>query len=136
MGSKSEEDYVRALYYLRTKNGSAQSSQLASYLGVSKPGVSEMLGRLDKSGLVKKHFYGEATLTRKGLQLARKMTFRHRVLESFLSSSLKVPSGRVHAEACALEHAISDDTARRLYLLLGKPSSDPHGQPINSGKIR
>lgn len=131
MGSRSEEDYVRALFYLRAKNGSAQSSQLASYLKVSKPGVSEMLFRLGKSGLVNKRPYGEATLTGKGMQLARKMTFKHRVIESFLSSALKVPSGRVHAEACALEHAMSDGTARRLYVLLGKPRRDPHGQPID-----
>jgi DtxR family Mn-dependent transcriptional regulator len=130
MANRAYEDYLRAFYYLEQKNGEARPSQLASYLGVSRPGVSEMLRYLGRAGMVRRRPYGKASLTSKGRSLARKMTFKNRVLESFMARSLRVPPSRVHAEACRLEHAISDDSLRRLYAALGRPKSDPHGQPI------
>ncbi len=89
-----------------------------------------MLVFLDRAGLVKRRRYGLASLTRRGRSLARKMTFKHRVLESFLSKKLGMRASLVHREACALEHAASDDVIARLYKFLGRPSADPHGQPI------
>lgn len=130
MEDRAAEEYVRAFYYLQ-KKGKARSSELARYLKVSEAGVSEMLRTLSKRGLVKVRRYSPALLTRKGAGLARKMTFKHRVLESFLSEKLRMPPGRVHEEASRLEHAISDDASYRLYEMLGKPRRDPHGQPIN-----
>ncbi len=36
----------------------------------------------------------------------------------------------IHAEACQMEHAISDRLADRLEVMLGYPKVDPHGHPI------
>lgn len=130
MENERAEEYMRAFYYLQQKKGTARSSELASYLGISKAGVSEMLISLSRKGLVKVKKYSPAALTRKGVSLARKMTFRHRVLECFLSEKLGIPPAKVHGEASRLEHAVSDDTVRRIYTFLGKPSRDPHGSPI------
>mgnify|MGYP001595209911 CR=1 FL=1 len=131
MGKSAAEEYLRAFYYLQKKNGVAKASELASYLGVSKAGVSEMLSALSSRGLMKAKRYAPARLTARGLALAKKMTFKHRVLESFLSEKLHMPSDKIHEEASRLEHAISDDASHRLYEMLGKPRRDPHGQPIN-----
>jgi DtxR family Mn-dependent transcriptional regulator len=38
----------------------------------------------------------------------------------------------VHAEACKLEHAISERVEERLIAVLGDPSVCPHGHPIPS----
>ncbi len=130
MENKAAEEYIRAFYYLQKKRGKAQSSELARYLKVSKAGVSEMLRTLSRRGLVKVRRYSPARLTAKGADLARKMTFKHRVLELFLVKKLRLPEDRVHDEASNLEHAISDDAIMRLYRLLGRPKRDPHGQPI------
>lgn len=131
MAKPSEEEYTRALYYFQNKNGTARAVKLAGYLKVSKAGVSEMLSALSRRGLVKAKRYAPARLTARGLALAKKMTFKHRVLESFLSEKLHMPPGRIHEEASRLEHAISDDASYRLYEMLGKPKLDPHGQPIS-----
>lgn len=130
MAKSTEEEYVRAFYYLEKKNGAARASDLAAYLGVSKAGVSEMLSSLSGKGLVKARRYSQARLTPRGLTLARKMTFKHRVLELFLSKKLGFAPEAVHEEASRLEHAASDETVRRLYLMLGRPKRDPHGSPI------
>ena len=129
---KAAEEYIRAFYYLEKKNGQARASELARYLGVSKAGVSEMLRSLARRGLVRVKKYSPARLTPRGSALARKMTFKHRVLESFLSGKLHMPLGNVHEEASRLEHAISDDAVMRLYRLLGRPKKDPHGSRISA----
>ena len=61
------------------------------------------------------------------------MIRRHRLLETFLHTTLHVPLERVHAEAERIEHAISDDVAWRIATLLHRPACDPHGHPIPYG---
>jgi DtxR family transcriptional regulator, Mn-dependent transcriptional regulator len=41
-----------------------------------------------------------------------------------------VPWDRVHDEAEALEHVISEDLEARIAAKLGNPTHDPHGDPI------
>ena len=131
MEEKAQEEYMRAFLYLEKKRGKLSQSELASYLGISKAGVSGMMQILSKKGFVRKSAYKAPSLTEKGKTLAKKITFKHRVIEHFLASKLKMPATKVHAEACRLEHALSDDAARRLYKFLGKPKKDPHGSPIS-----
>jgi DtxR family Mn-dependent transcriptional regulator len=130
MANAAQEEYLRAFYYLQQKNGVARSSALAAYLGISKAGVSGMLRKLSSRGLLVVSPYSPARLTRRGMLLARKMTFKHRVLELFLSNKLGMEASAVHEEASRLEHAASDETVRRIYNMLGRPRQDPHGQPI------
>lgn len=130
MGKATEEEYLRAFYYLEKKNGVARSTDMASYLKISKAGVSEMLRSLSMRGLLTAKPYAPAKLTQKGLSLAKRMTFKHRVLETFLFEKLGVPAKSVHEEASRMEHAVSDSTLRRLYEFLGRPKTDPHGSPI------
>lgn len=132
MANATVEEYMRAFYFLEKKNGVARSSELAKYMGISKAGVSEMLSSLSARGLLKVKRYSPAELTSKGRTLAKKMTFKHRVLETFLSKKLGFASARVHQEATKLEHASSDEVIERMYLLLGRPKRDPHGQPIRA----
>jgi DtxR family Mn-dependent transcriptional regulator len=54
----------------------------------------------------------------------------HRLLELYLAEHLDVPWDRVHQEAEALEHVLSDDLEARIADKLGHPTHDPHGDPI------
>jgi len=56
----------------------------------------------------------------------------HRLLETYLAEHLGVPWDRVHQEAEALEHVISEDLEARIAAKLGEPTHDPHGDPIPS----
>ena len=131
MANSTEEEYLRALYFLQQKKGVARGSDLARYLRISKAGVSEMLSSLSRRNLLRVQKYSPVSLTKKGLALARRMTFKHRVLEDFLAKKLVVPAASVHDEASRMEHAVSDSTLRRLYEFLGRPKTDPHGSPIS-----
>jgi DtxR family Mn-dependent transcriptional regulator len=46
-----------------------------------------------------------------------------------------VPWDRVHDEAEALEHVISEDLEARIAAKLGNPTHDPHGDPIPSAEL-
>jgi DtxR family Mn-dependent transcriptional regulator len=128
--SATKEDYVRAIYTLEESSGSSGVTQIAGKLGLSKSTVSERLKDLVQDGLVIAEPYKEVVLTKEGVNVGKKLTFKHRTIEVFLNTVLKVPKNRVHAEAHLLEHACSDDVIQRLAKFLNYPESDPHGSEI------
>jgi len=128
---RAREDYVKAIYHL-SGSTPVRAADLARYLRVSRASVSKSQRALERAGFVRtSHGRVDALhLTPKGLALAVNMVRRHRLVETFLHRELKVPLERVHADAEKIEHAISDDIARRLATFLGHPPTDPHGHRI------
>lgn len=128
---RAREDYLKAIYHLAGE-GPVQAAELARYLGVSRSSVSQFKVRLAGERLIRRA--SERTdalrLTKKGLAMAIAIVRRHRLLETFLHRSLGVPLERIHDEAERLEHAVSEDVARRLARFLGNPQTDPHGHRI------
>ena len=132
MVTASKEDYLRGLYILQERNSKIKSVDLADYLDVSKPSVSEMMKELDKEGFVDYRRYSSIRFTPKGKNMAKKLTSKHRLIEIFLKDVLKLNNKNLHKEAHRLEHAFSDESIERLKKLLGNPKVDPHGKPIPS----
>jgi Mn-dependent DtxR family transcriptional regulator len=112
--SPANEDYLEAIYELGGTDGSVRSVDLANKLGVSKASVNNAVGNLKLAGLVEQPYYGDITLTKKGTSYAAGILERHRVLYHFLLDVLGVDPKVAADEACKMEHAISDDTLRRL----------------------
>jgi DtxR family Mn-dependent transcriptional regulator len=53
-----------------------------------------------------------------------------RIVESILVQVLGMSWAELHDEAERLEHAVSDRLINRIDEMLGRPSHDPHGDPI------
>src|SRR3989339_230267 len=130
MFTANKEDYLRGLYLLEEEKGELKSIDLAHYLNVSKPSVSEMVQELNKEGLVSYKKYSKLKFTAKGKRIAQKLTSKHRLIELFLKNVLKIDLKNIHDEAHRLEHAFSDESIVKLKKLLGNPKKDPHGKPI------
>ncbi len=130
MESANREDYLRAVYHLMEENKEVKSVDLADYLNVTKPSISEMLKELGNEGLIEHKKYSKVKLTARGHKIARSLTSKHRLIEKFLKDMLKVDTKKIHAEAHRLEHAFSDESINRLRKILGNPMYDPHGKPI------
>ena len=130
MESANKEDYLRGIYHLMEDDPDVKSVDLADYLNITKPSVSEMLQQLNREGLVEYKKYSKLKFTSKGKKIAQKLTFKHRIIESFLKNMLRINSDDVHEEAHRLEHAFSDEAIDKLRRLLGNPKEDPHGKPI------
>jgi DtxR family Mn-dependent transcriptional regulator len=142
MPSSTVEDYVKQIYLeqLEAPDGQALVSmgKLAAAMGVVPGTATSMVKALADAGLVEYEPRGGARLTRGGEKLALHVLRRHRLVELFLVKVLGLDWSEVHDEAEELEHAISDKVLERMDAVLGRPSVDPHGDPIPSakGKVR
>ena len=128
--SRATEDYLKAIYSLAHRGETVTTSGLAHELGVSSPSVSAMVKRLEDSSLLSRPDSRSLHLTDSGERAALRVVRRHRLLETFLHRMLGVPWDEVHAEAELLEHAVSDRLEERIDTALGRPTHDPHGDPI------
>jgi DtxR family Mn-dependent transcriptional regulator len=124
------EDALRTIFVLSGRGDPVSTSVLAHHLHVTAPTVSSMLRRLAEHGLVERAEDHRASLTPHGAGHARHVVRRHRLLETFLVQVIGLATHEVHAEADALEHAVSDRLLDRIDEILGRPTYDPHGDPI------
>src|SRR5438552_18978248 len=136
--TRSNQDYLKALYVLGRGGEPVATSRLAARLAVSPPSVTHMLARLAGERLVTHAPRAGARLTATGRRQALQMVRRHRILETFLVRVLGLDWAEVHADAEVLEHHISDRVLEAIDRLVGHPHEDPHGHPIpdRSGRIR
>ena len=136
--TRSQEDYLKALYQLHGDHRPVPTRDLAQRLGISSPSVSEMVTRLSAQGLVEHDRYRGQQLTREGRKVALELVRHHRLLEMFLVQILGYSWDEVHDEAERLEHVISERMEQRIFELLGRPELDPHGHaiPTLGGKVR
>lgn len=136
--TRSQEDYLKALFLLHGDVRPVPTRDLAARLGISSPSVSEMVLRLSAQGLVEHDRYRGQQLTREGRRVAVELVRHHRLLEMFLAQVLGYSWDEVHDEAERLEHVISERMEARIFELLGRPEIDPHGHaiPTLSGKVR
>lgn len=136
--SRSQQDYLKALYQLHGDQRPVPTGDLAQRLGISSPSVSEMVAKLTAQGLVEHDRYRGQLLTRDGRKVALELVRHHRLLEMFLVRVLGYRWDEVHDEAERLEHVISERMEARIFELLGRPELDPHGHaiPTVTGKVR
>jgi DtxR family Mn-dependent transcriptional regulator len=130
------EDYAKAIYAIALRTGGPVSTNdLAERLSVTPASVSAMSKKLADRGLVEHVPYRGVQLTDDGERVALEVLRHHRLLELYLAEHLGVPWDRVHDEAEALEHVISEDLEARIAAKLGNPTHDPHGDPMPDAQL-
>jgi len=122
--------YLEALYYMWSEGEPPRSARLADWLGVSRPTVTAALRRMTRDGMVRMNGRKEIELTAAGRKAAESIVRRHRIMERWLTDVLGLDWVAADAEAARLEHAISQEVEQRLYEVLGRPQTCPHGNPI------
>lgn len=120
---ESAEDYLEAILVLSQKGNGVRSVDIASMLSVSKPSVSHAMKLLREDGYIAMDRYGTVTLLDKGAEIANRVYERHTVLTRMLES-LGVPSEIARADACKMEHDISEESFERI-----KERMMANGQP-------
>jgi DtxR family Mn-dependent transcriptional regulator len=132
--SSTVENYLKAIYQGVTALPNDQQllpmGQLAAALEVTPGTATAMVKTLSDSGLVEYEPYSGVTLTAAGQKLAALVLRRHRLIELFLVKVMGFAWDEVHDDAEQLEHAVSDGLVDRMDEMLGRPESDPHGDPI------
>ncbi len=106
---ESGEMYLETIYVLSKKRGYVRSIDVCEYMGYSKPSVSRAVGLLKEGGYITVGKDGSLMLTELGRESAEKTFERHTVL-SELFTKLGVSDETAVADACKMEHIISDET--------------------------
>ena len=106
---KSAEDYLESMIILKEKNGYIRSVDIAGFLGVTKPSVSNAMKRLREEGYIEMNRSGFITVTEKGMEIADKIYTRHKKLTDFFVA-LGVSEDVAEEDACKIEHDLSDET--------------------------
>ena len=110
---RAAEDYLEAMLMMKEQHGYVRSIDVAEHLGVTKPSVTYATKQLKQNGFITMDRDGLITLTPSGMDIASRMLDRHHTLTKFLME-LGVDAETAPAEACRMEHVISENSFRHL----------------------
>ena len=125
MISSSLEDYLEAIAEISERNQHAHTKDIAEYLKVTMPSVTNAIQTLAANGLVKYQSHMPVTLTAAGAERAAVIRRRHTVLRRFFAETLLLDAAKADVTACKIEHLIGELELSRLTLLAEAVSSRP-----------
>ena len=134
----SVDEYLETIYFLafpigeyRPSTGStAIAARVAEMLGVSRASAGEMLKRLEADGLVERGDQKEAILTDAGIERAKRVVRKHRIIERFLTDFMGYTAAESHVQADELGDTFTEEMIERINERLGRPERCPHGWPV------
>ncbi|MCC6144648.1 MAG: metal-dependent transcriptional regulator [Candidatus Hydrogenedentes bacterium] len=112
--SPNLEQYVETIAHLLTIDKVCTVSEIAEVAQVTRPAASRAVRELVDKDLAVHKAYGYVDLTDDGHSLANRLSLRHEHLYCFLKEVLGYDDRAADAEACLLEHHVSDDFVERL----------------------
>ncbi|MDD4839190.1 MAG: metal-dependent transcriptional regulator [Clostridia bacterium] len=111
--TKSNEDYLEAVYILELSGEKIKSVKIANMLAVSRPAVNRAMNELFDAGLVEKTDYSEISLTNEGRKKAKTVYHKHTLVKEFLIK-LGVSEKTAEIDCCKIEHIISQETIEKI----------------------
>ena len=109
----SGEDYLEAILVLQKQKGMVRSVDMARHMGVSKPSVCHAVATLKNGGFLTMDDGFFLHLTNIGREVAEQIYEKHRFFTERLLAA-GVDSEIAEADACRIEHVISEESFRRL----------------------
>ena len=106
---ESAENYLETILMIRERKDIVRSIDIVREMNFSKPSVSVAMKNLKESGYITMDETGRIYLTDKGETLATKIYDRHDKVSQWLTS-IGVPKEIADADACRMEHVISEET--------------------------
>ena len=116
---ESGEMYLETILILSRRNGYVRSVDISEHMGYSKPSVSRAMGLLRSGNYITVDDDGFIALTEEGLAVAEKIYNRHNLLTRMLIG-IGVDPETAAADACKMEHVISDRTYEAIKQHLGE----------------
>ena len=109
----SGEDYLEAILVLQRKKGMVRSVDVARHMDVSKPSVCHAVATLKNGGFLTMDDGFFLHLTNIGREVAEQIYEKHRFFTERLIAAGVDPE-TAEADACRIEHVISEESFRRL----------------------
>ncbi len=117
---ESGEDYLESILKIEREKGAVRSIDVANDLHVSKPSVSRAIHILEERGFITiqgAHLH----LSEEGRTIAEKIYERHLLFTEFLIR-IGVDAKIAAADACRIEHTLSDESYAALKQFIEKHS--------------
>ncbi len=112
-GIQSREDYLETIFIISKEQQTVRNADIAAKLGFARASVSIAVKKLASEGFVLVDDNSRITLTEKGNEIARNVYEKHLILTHILKS-LGVSGKQAEADACRLEHCLSDESFGRI----------------------
>ena len=109
----SGEDYLEAVLVLQKQKGIVRSVDVARHMDVSKPSVCHAVATLKNGGFLTMDDGFFLHLTNIGREVAEQIYEKHRFFTERLIAAGVDPE-TAEADACRIEHVISEESFRRL----------------------
>lgn len=103
------EDYLEAILVLSKELDFVRAIDVCSYFGYARATVSVFMKQLRENNLVNIDEHNHITLTPEGESIALRVYERHLFLTKFFTS-IGVPASIAAADACRVEHDVSNET--------------------------
>ncbi len=117
--SQSLEDYLESIYIISLDKKIARVKDLVNRLGVKSSSVIGALKKLGAKGFIEHEHYGHIELTEEGRMRAERLYDRHTTLTRFFHEILDVDEKTAEADACQIEHDLSEESYKKIIKLLG-----------------
>ncbi len=131
------EEILEALWTAEEEEEKVEAGSLASPHQeqplLDSPLMQQALGEARAQGLVTGK-EDTLELTEKGRGLAKVVVRRHRLAERLFQDVCDLESQEAESSACTFEHLLSPDATDSVCILLGHPSTCPHGKAIPPGE--
>lgn len=110
--------YLLAVAALGRAGPPPRAAAVARYLGVSRAAASLQLRSLQEAGLLELDADHRLHLTRAGADLVARVAGKREVVRVFLTDILEVHPDTAAADACKVEHLLSEETTAALVRLI------------------
>jgi len=120
--SESLEDYLETILELQKIKTVARSKDIAEKLDIKSGSVTGMLKKLAQNKLINYEPYGYVTLTPEGKKIATEIEKRHIFLKDFFFRILEIDEEVAEKTACQMEHALDNQTFKKLKAFIDKAS--------------
>lgn len=117
---ESKEDYLERILMLSEEKEHVRAIDIVTSMGFSKPSVSIALKKLKSSNFIDIDDKGHIKLTKDGYEIAANVYEKHKTLTSLLMI-LGVNQETARADACKIEHDISEETFNKIKEFVNKP---------------
>ena len=117
---------MEAILILRERQGTVRSIDVVHQLELTKPSVSVAMKRFRENGYIEMDSEGFITLLPPGEEIAQRIYDRHKLLTRFLIC-LGVREDVAAADACKIEHDLSEETYTRI-----KEHASKHGMDLSA----
>lgn len=120
----SSVHHLLAIHTLFKDQGYVRAIDIANYLELTRGSVSITLKKLKEKGYIDEDKNKFLRLSTKGSELVNAVLSKRRLMHTFFADILGVPPEIAEADACKIEHLLTQETSAKMLSFIGLYLSD------------